>query len=98
MTDSYVIAQSKIWDPEMSQKLSHATNSTFFEVNSESELSLENLGKMAPRIIFFPHWSSKIGKDIFENFECIVFHIFFHTGPRKLVRISLKTLSALCSI
>lgn len=75
MTDSYVIAQSKIWDPEMSQKLSHATNSTFFEVNSESELSLENLGKLAPRIIFFPHWSSKIGKDIFENFECIVFHM-----------------------
>jgi len=28
-----------------------------------------------PQYIFFPHWSWKIPKDVYENVECIVFHM-----------------------
>jgi methionyl-tRNA formyltransferase len=39
------------------------------------ELTHEALAPLAPRWVFFPHWSWKIPPDIHENFECVIFHM-----------------------
>ena len=39
------------------------------------ELTKERLEELDPEFVFFVHWSWIIKKDIYENFNCIVFHM-----------------------
>jgi methionyl-tRNA formyltransferase len=47
----------------------------FFLITSKEELNLENVKKISPDYIFFPHWSFKIPKEIYQNFNSILFHM-----------------------
>ena len=47
------------------------------ETLAERAQSLEKLNEISPRYIFFPHWSYIIPKEIFDSFDCIIFHINF---------------------
>jgi methionyl-tRNA formyltransferase len=42
---------------------------------SKDELTAAALAAISPRYVFVAHWSWKIPAAIFENFECIVFHM-----------------------
>jgi len=44
-------------------------------VREKSELDLSRLGAFMPHYIFFPHWSWKIPEEIYERFECVIFHM-----------------------
>ncbi|SHH67282.1 formyltransferase family protein [Desulfosporosinus lacus] len=44
-------------------------------INQEDELTYKVLKKMQPQYVFFPHWSGVIPKEIYDNFNCIVFHM-----------------------
>lgn len=44
-------------------------------ITKNNDFTLENIKKFNPDIIFFPHWSWLIPKDIYETYECIVFHM-----------------------
>ena len=44
-------------------------------IRDKSELSYQNLSKIAPKYIFFPHWSYIIPAEIYENFNCVIFHM-----------------------
>lgn len=44
-------------------------------VRNPSELDASVLAAFRPRFIFFPHWSWKIPPDIFDEFECVIFHM-----------------------
>ena len=68
----YVIASSKEWF-ELSE--SHLkSNDDFIYFEKKEQLIKENLEKIEPRYIFFPHWNWLIDEEIYNNFECIVFH------------------------
>lgn len=43
--------------------------------SEKDELNVEILGEYAPDYIFFPHWSYIIPANIYEKYECIVFHM-----------------------
>jgi methionyl-tRNA formyltransferase len=40
-----------------------------------THLEIAKLLKFSPRYIFFPHWSWVIPKEIYEKFECVIFHM-----------------------
>lgn len=44
-------------------------------VRSPAEMDSSILADFNPRFIFFPHWSWKIPANIFEEFECLIFHM-----------------------
>lgn len=44
-------------------------------VFDRNDLTFENLKKINPKYIFFPHWSYIISDEILENFNCIIFHM-----------------------
>lgn len=48
---------------------------TVMRVRTEAELTVSALGAAAPCYVFFPHWSWKIPPEIFEKFECVIFHM-----------------------
>lgn len=45
-----------------------------FYINKKEELTLALLKELKPQYVFFPHWSYKIPAEIYENFECVIFH------------------------
>lgn len=75
MEDLYIIASSKPWNRELPDELKVKTGKNFKLLCSPDELSLELLEELKPKFIFFPHWSHYIPKAIFQNFECVVFHM-----------------------
>lgn len=44
-------------------------------INSKEQLVFGNLEILSPEFIFFPHWSSIITADIYNHFNCVVFHM-----------------------
>jgi methionyl-tRNA formyltransferase len=49
--------------------------SAIITLTSREELLLDNLKEINPDVIFFPHWSRIIPKEIYENFQCVIFHM-----------------------
>lgn len=70
-----VAANSNRYESIVDQLNILCTNSIFIFVNNNEQLKLSYIESIKPNYIFFPHWSHKIPKEIYENFECIVFHM-----------------------
>jgi methionyl-tRNA formyltransferase len=72
-----VIATLKSWNVEKALKIKEQYEGVInVEVITQKEdLSLSNLVDCNPDYIFFPHWSYIIPKEIYERFDCIVFHM-----------------------
>jgi methionyl-tRNA formyltransferase len=70
---SYVVASSKDWFQEH-PKTRQYSSLNIVEIKTKNELNLELLEKINPRYIFFPHWNWKVDSEIFERYECVVFH------------------------
>ena len=65
-----VLASSKSWFiPSNYLKKNHQI--LFIE---EKELTIENIEKFNPNLIFFPHWSWKVPNEIHQKYKCILFH------------------------
>ncbi|TXE82845.1 methionyl-tRNA formyltransferase [Campylobacter peloridis] len=47
----------------------------FYIIKEKDKLNLAYIKNINPKYIFFPHWSYYIPKEIYENYECIVFHL-----------------------
>jgi methionyl-tRNA formyltransferase len=71
--NKYVLASSRNWfnkHPKSSAYLSL----NIINISSPEQLNLEFLDQVKPRYIFFPHWNWKIDSNIFNKYECVMFH------------------------
>lgn len=74
--ETFVLLTEKSWHKTLFQKLK-----AFYEdfnwvlIDNEASFSEINLAKIKPSKIFIPHWSYIISESIFNNYECIVFHM-----------------------
>ena len=71
----YVIATIKNWNIDNSKQLQREGEHDIEIIVDKKELTAENISKLQPRYIFFPHWSWKIPAGIYQNWECVVFHM-----------------------
>jgi len=46
-----------------------------FYIKNKLDLTYANLSQYNPEYVFFPHWSYIINKEIYESFNCIIFHM-----------------------
>jgi methionyl-tRNA formyltransferase len=72
-----IIATIKEWNISNYFKLkeNYQNKFEFHLVINRDELTFEYLNKINPQYIFFPHWSWIIQKEIYSNFNCVVFHM-----------------------
>lgn len=73
--DMNIIASSRPWNKNLPEILRVATGQRFQLLSNPAEITVERLTGLAPRYIFFPHWSHLIPATVFENFECVIFHM-----------------------
>lgn len=71
----YVLATSRTWNEALSQEIQTAIGCPVTLINKKKDLSYGNLQNIAPRYVFFPHWSFIIPPEIYNNFECVIFHM-----------------------
>ena len=72
---NYVILSEKSWNSTLIKSLSKKTKYNWILISSKHEFTFENLKTINPEKIFIPHWSYIIPSNIFNFFECIVFHM-----------------------
>lgn len=70
-----LIVSDKKWHRIYLEFLEKNTGGKFFFVENKDEFNLKFLKKMKPQYIFFPHWSYLIPKEIYETYQCIIFHM-----------------------
>lgn len=75
--ENIIVATIREWNIENYFKLKNIYEKefNFYLFTNYEELNYENIKKINPKYIFFPHWSWIIPDDIYNNFECVVFHM-----------------------
>jgi len=80
MNNFYLVCSEKIWNKNNYTK--YFGNNKRFMMVEEAQLLRTIVGHCEydqgfskPRMIFFPHWSHIIPKEIYENHECVMFHM-----------------------
>jgi methionyl-tRNA formyltransferase len=71
----YVIATVKPWNTAAFRRHVTTWPGVWHLIERPEELILDSLTRLAPRYVFFPHWSWRVPADIFERFECVCFHL-----------------------
>ncbi len=71
-----IILTEKEWNSNLVEKLSVKVPSIkWVLISDKKEFTVETLAKISPDFVFIPHWSYIIPKEIYENYECVVFHM-----------------------
>ncbi|EPY2305684.1 formyltransferase family protein [Clostridium sporogenes] len=72
-----IIATIKSWNVKNADKFRRDNDyeHDVFIVTNKDNLTYEKVREINPEYIFFPHWSWVIPKEIYETFNCIVFHM-----------------------
>jgi len=72
-----IIATTKSWNIHNYNKYKkiYDTYAQVFIITDKDELTYENIRSINPDYIFFPHWSWMMPKEVYSNFNCIVFHM-----------------------
>ncbi len=72
----YLVATIKSWNIENFYKLKERyPGYEFMMINKKDDLTVPFLESYKPEYIFFPHWSWIIQEDIYDHYNCIVFHM-----------------------
>jgi methionyl-tRNA formyltransferase len=72
---NYVVATIKSWNLNNFASVRPSLPGNWTLITHKDDLVLENLRKLRPRYIFFPHWSWIVPPEIISEFECVCFHM-----------------------
>ncbi|WP_051408459.1 methionyl-tRNA formyltransferase [Sediminibacterium sp. C3] len=76
MKKNFIILSEKKWHKELFYRLQREfINCNWVLIDEKSNFKFSELDNIKPDKIFIPHWSYIIPDEIFNNFECIVFHM-----------------------
>ena len=72
-----IIATIKPWNIRNAEKLEkcYGDAHSIMIIKSQEQMNFDTVSSFAPDIIFFPHWSYIIPEEIFNTYECVVFHM-----------------------
>lgn len=72
--ESYILASSKSWNESGFELLESELEANWYWVSTQAQL-LQALESCKPRYIFFLHWNWYVQKEIWQNHECVCFHM-----------------------
>ena len=70
-----MIATIKSWNIDLANKMKLNSKYEILIISSPEQFTFEVVREYAPDYIFFPHWSYIIPAEIYENYNCVVFHM-----------------------
>jgi methionyl-tRNA formyltransferase len=73
--NTFLVVSSKPWAFNLERAIKAKTGGEVVLISDREQFTFENLSRLSPRYVFIPHWSFIIPKEIFETFECVIFHM-----------------------
>jgi len=71
----YLVVTIKDWNIKEYDKYSKEFKGEWYIITKKEDLTVDNINKINPEYIFFPHWSWTVPKEITDSFKCVCFHI-----------------------
>ena len=71
----YLVLGCKPWNRRLFDELLSKLPGRWYYLGSRDEFSCDAVRKIAPRYLFFLHWSWKVPQEIVDQFECVCFHM-----------------------
>lgn len=71
----YALASHRPWNRKTCKALHERTGHPFLLIDRPENLTPERIREQGIETIFFPHWSYRIPAEVYENFDCIIFHM-----------------------
>ena len=71
----FILLSEKSWHDDLFVELSARSNESWKRIRFKNEFTVDTLSSFRPEKIFIPHWSYIIPKEIWINFDCVVFHM-----------------------
>jgi methionyl-tRNA formyltransferase len=75
MSITYVVAGAKPWNRWVFDEVIINYPGKWHFITAPEQLTSELLSNIAPRYIFFLHWSWKVPTQIVQDYECVCFHM-----------------------
>jgi methionyl-tRNA formyltransferase len=72
---TYIFASVKGWHIDAFTSSRGRLPGKWVVITDPADLTLELVTTLAPRYIFFPHWSSIVPASVLEEAECVCFHM-----------------------
>jgi methionyl-tRNA formyltransferase len=71
----YIVAGCKPWNRRVFDEILSKLTGEWHYVSEREQLSPACLQELRPRYVFFLHWSWKVPAEIFDEVECVCFHM-----------------------
>lgn len=72
---SFVVLSERKWNSGLAKELSRWTSDEWVLISEKEKFTKDFLTEIDAKKVFIPHWSYLIPSSIFDNFECILFHM-----------------------
>lgn len=72
---TYILASEKSWHDDLFKNLEKLVPANWIRIKTKSDFNINDLESINPDKIFIPHWSYIIQPQIYETWDCIVFHM-----------------------
>ena len=72
---TYIVAGTKPWNRKIFNEIITSYPGRWHFIGNPNDLEYNKISQLNPRFIFFLHWSSKVTEVIFNNYECVCFHM-----------------------
>ena len=71
----YLLLGSRGWNAEIFQGYTSRLPGRWIFIATPEDLNVQEVSTIAPRYLFFLHWSWKVPDEIIERYECVCFHM-----------------------
>lgn len=72
---NYILLSEKKWHDGLFEDIKRTVPGNWTRISSRELFTVEALTALQPDLIFIPHWSYIIPAAVYEQFNCIVFHM-----------------------
>lgn len=72
---TYVVAAVHSWNAAAFHRRTPSLPGDWHLITEHGELTAQRIRDLAPRYVFFPHWSWKVPQDVLDLAECVCFHM-----------------------
>src|SRR5207244_905653 len=73
--NAYLVLGCKPWNRRVYNEMLAGLPGNWQFIGSREEFALDLVRKIAPRYIFFLHWSWQVPSEIVDDYECVCFHM-----------------------
>ena len=72
---SIIIVSNKEWHRKYTKEITIRTNKDVIYIDNKECITYDYLHNLQPEWVFFPHWSYIIPAEVYENMNCVIFHM-----------------------